>query len=308
MKTDPGAPVTRILFITLSPVGDAIMTTPVLESLHRTYPGATVDIVADRRSSPLLSRCPYRGEILHKDKDKFLRGAADLLRRLWRRRYDLIVDVRTDGLAYLLRARRRLTKWRAVPYGPHAVQGIMGVIREIQGEAPIPASRIWLGEAERRYADTALASLPPGRWLALGPACGGREPEKIWPPEHYAALAEALRDSFAAVVLVGGPADTTLTAAIARDLTLPWIDLAGRTDLLQAGAVLERAALFIGSDSGLGHLAAAVDTPALLFFANDRPERCLPWGGRTAWLRHESGDARRITVAEAEQAVRGQLL
>jgi heptosyltransferase-3 len=267
-----------------------------------------VDIVADRRSSQLFNRCPYRGEILYKDKDKFLRGAADLLRRLWRRRYDLIVDVRTDGLAWLLRGKRRLTKWRAVPYGPHAVQGMMGIIRDVQGEVPIPPCRIWLGDAERRNADNALALLPPGRWLALGPACGGREPEKIWPPEHYAALAEALKDYFSAVVLVGGPADTTLTAAIARDLILPWADLAGQTDLLQAAAVIERASLFVGSDSGLGHLAAAVGTPALLFFANDSPERCLPWGGRTAWLRHESGDARRITVAEAEQAVRGQLL
>ena len=300
--------VRRILFITLSPVGDLVMTTPVLEALHQAYPGAVVDIIADRRSSQLLIHCPYRGEILHKDKDRLLRGAPPLLLSLWRRRYDLIVDLRTDGMAYLFRGRRRLTKWHAVPYGPHAVEAMMGVIREIQGQAPIPACKLWLSDAERGYAATALAHLPPGRWLVLGPGCGGSEPQKVWPKQHYIALADALKDVINAVILVGEPKDAALTAAIEHSLTLPHVDLAGATSLLQAAALIERAALFVGSDSGLGHVAAAVGTPTLSFFSTDRPERCRPWGNNAAWLLHESGDARLIPVSEAETAIRTRLL
>jgi len=301
-------PVRRILFVSLSCVGDVVMTTPVLEALHAVYPDATLDVIADRRSCRLLTYCPYLGEILHKDKDKPLRGSLALLKTLWRRRYDLVVDLRTDGLAYLFRGRRHLTKWGAVPYGHHAVEVMMGVIREIHGEAAIPSARLWLGESERAFAEEVLAALPPGHWLALGPACGGWEPEKTWPAGNYVELANNMADRFAGVILVGGAADTDLTAAVASGLDRPCVDLGGRTDLLQAAAVMERAALFLGSDSGLGHVAAAVGTPTLSFFSNDRPERCRPWGPRSEWLLHESRDARRISVREAEERIRSRLL
>jgi len=107
---------------------------------------------------------------------------------------------------------------------------------------------------------------------------------------------------------VGGPKDTTRTAAIAHGLILPHVDLAGRTDLLQVAAVIARAGLFVGSDSGLGHVAAGMGTPTLSFFSTDRPERCRPWGNRAAWLEHPAGDARLIPVAEAEAAIREDLL
>lgn len=299
--------VQRILFVSLSCIGDVVLTTPVLEAVHAAFPGATVDVVADRRSSFLLSHCPYRGDILHKDKGRLLRGSVALLRTVWRHRYDLIVDLRTDGLAYLFRGRRRLTKWGAVPYGPHTVERMAGVIRPLLGEAPIPPCRLWLSPAEREFAAAALAPLPPGRWLALGPACGGREPEKVWPADRYIALANALGEDIGGVILLGSAADQTLTSAIAAGINPPCADLAGRTDLLQAAAALERAAVFVGSDSGLGHVAAGMSTPTLSLFSNDRPERCRPWGNRAAWIEGPGGDARRIPVSAAAAAVRGLL-
>lgn len=69
----------KILLITLSNLGDAVMTTPVLEWLHQLYPGAVIDIVGDRRSSAVFSGCPYRGRILNKDKQRIGRGVPALL-------------------------------------------------------------------------------------------------------------------------------------------------------------------------------------------------------------------------------------
>jgi ADP-heptose:LPS heptosyltransferase len=57
-----------ILLITLSNVGDAVMTTPVMTALHDTYPLAAMDIVTDARAAPLFSHCPWRGDIILKDK------------------------------------------------------------------------------------------------------------------------------------------------------------------------------------------------------------------------------------------------
>jgi len=66
--------INKILFISLSNIGDAVMTTPVLQALHELYPEAVIDIVGDQRSSEIFKYCPFLGEIFHKHKSSFLRG------------------------------------------------------------------------------------------------------------------------------------------------------------------------------------------------------------------------------------------
>lgn len=294
-----------ILFISLSCVGDAIMTTPVLEVLHEKFPGAVIDIVSDRRSSLIYTHCPYRGKIFLKDKKKFLRGSLDLLREVRRTEYDLIVDLRTDGIAWLCRGKKRLTKWGRRGYGAHAVQQLMGVVRPLHGEREIPETRIWLSADEHAFAEEALSALPPGRWLAMAP--GNANPRKVWQAEKYAALANGLMDFFTGVILDGSPQEKAATAVVGRGLELPFVDLAGRTNLLQAAAVLKRAGLYVGGDSGLGHIAGAVRTPTVTFFSVDSPARVLPWGNQAAWLKSPDAYAGSIPLEEALREVRGLL-
>lgn len=291
----------RILFITLSCIGDAIMTTPVLQALHTIKPDATIDIVADQRSSILFSCCPYRGDIIHKDKNRILRGGLDLVRTLRRRSYDLVVDLRTDGIAYLLKARERYTRWRRQPYGAHAVEDFMGVIRPLYGDKALPGTAVWSNREHARYADSALSSLPGKRWLAMAP--GVSAPSKQWSPVNYAKLANSLNDKFSGVILLGSAQESTVTTAVQKELLYPSVDLAG-ADLLQTAAVLQRARIFVGSDSGLGHLAAATRTPTLTLFGMDFPERCLPWGGQASWLKGEDSQVASIRVTDAEASLR----
>lgn len=294
-----------ILVITLSNIGDAVMTTPVLEALHRRYPEAAIDLVADRRSSEVFTHCPYRGRIVLKEKRTGWRGTLKLVRELRRMRYDLIVDLRTDGLAYLLRARRRLTKWQRRPRGLHAVEQHMGVIAAL-GDIDVPPARVWLTPELEREAVQRLRPLPGKRWLALGP--GANWEPKIWPADRFRTLVAQLQDSFDGIVLLGGPGDAERCAAVARDCPLPLVDLAGHTGLLEAAAVLARAAAFVGNDSGLGHLAAAAGTPTLTLFGPGQPARYHPWGTHAHWLTSPENDLNRLgteTVAAAVKALTG---
>lgn len=300
---DTPHPVRSILFVSLSCVGDAVMTTPVLESLHRKFSEATIDIVADKRSAVLYRHCPYRGRILLKDKKKFLRGSVDLLSEVRKTVYDVIVDLRTDGLAYLCRGNRRYTKWNRKAYGTHAVEQLMGVIHDIHGDDRIPGTHLWLSEEETSFADKALSSLPSGHWLALAPAVALAS--KAWPIEKYISLANSVNDIFTGVILEGGPGEEVVTTALARGLRLPYINLAGKTTLLQAAAVIGKASLFVGSDSGLGHVASAVAIPTLTLFSNDTPARVLPWGNRAEWVSSTDTSASSISVDEVEKKVRG---
>jgi heptosyltransferase-3 len=294
-------PVQRILLVTLSNIGDALMTTPVMAALHERHPQALMDVVADPRSSELFAHCPYRGSLIHRDKQQGWPGSLALVRALRRHRYELIVDLRTDGLAWLLRAGRRLT--RRGPRGGqgHAVERHLSVIRDYVGTADIPPTRLWLSERERSFATRTLRVLPGRRWLAVGP--GARWAPKCWPPERFRELVRGCREAFDAVVLLGSRGEADRCRAVAEGLPLPCLDLTGRTGLLEAAAVLARMRLFLGNDSGLGHLAAAAAIPTLTLFGPGEPARYRPWNPRGRWLQSPNRDILALPVDHVAGAV-----
>lgn len=295
--------INKILFITLSNVGDAIMTTPVLQALHNNYKDAKIDIVADHRSSEIFSNCPFRGDIFIKNKKSFLRGVPDLLRKLRARQYDLIVDLRTDGLVYLLHGRKKLTKRHRGKTGAHAVQQHMGVIGSVYHNRTIPECHIWTGQGDEDFARSVIGEMIGKRILSLGP--GANSQKKIWPVENYTALIKKLAGDFDAVVILGNGQD----AALAKDITAPAgmtvLDLCGRTTILQAAAVLQYAIVFIGSDSGLGHMAAARGVPTITLFGPGEPERYLPWSEKSQYVCGTGLDIKNVRVEDVIKCVSG---
>lgn len=297
--------VRKVLLITLSNIGDAIMTTPVMEALHAKYPRAQMDIVTDLRSVELFEHCPYRGNLFLRDKQQGWRGTLALLRQLRHTRYDLVVDLRTDGLPWLLRARRRLGRWGCNRADRHAVEQHMAVIARREHITGIPPVCIWLSNAEQRYAQLEISVLPGSRWLALAP--GARWEPKRWPVRHFITLANRLQREFDAVLLLGSTADAACCGELAAALSLPCLDLAGKTTLLQTGALLPHARLFVGNDSGPGHLAAAAGIPSLTLFGPGDPPRYHPWNPQGRWLQSPSGRMADLSPDTVARCVREQL-
>lgn len=296
----------RLLFITLSNIGDLLMTTPALSALHAAYPDARIDVVADSRSSILLSRCPFLGRLEHRVKRDGTAGLLSLVRRLRRERYEAIVDLRTDFLPWLLRGRRRSARWQARDYGPHAVEQHFAVARRVlPAPQAIPDTCVWLADDDLAHATTLLADLPGPRRLVLAP--GANWPGKRWPAAAYAALARKLCAEFDAVILLGNAADVAAFDDHRDALGLPTLDLMGRTSLLEAGAVMRQATLFVGNDSGLGHLAAAAGIPSVTVFGPGRPARYRPWGTRASVVMAPDLDLARLTPAAVADHVRAQL-
>ncbi len=131
-----------------------------------------------------------------------------------------------------------------------------------------------------------------GKALALGPTANW--PGKQWPAERFAELARRLTApgaplAEAPIAIFGAPGERPMVEPLLRALPASQvIDLVGRVDLLTAYAGLARAALFIGNDSGLMHLAAASATPTLGLFGPSREAHYRPWGRFTATVRGQS--------------------
>ncbi len=284
----------RLLFITLSNIGDVVLTTPALLALHQAWPDAVVDIVADRRSSDVLKHCPFVGEVFHRDKGAGIKAHWSLLKQLRHRRYDAIVDLRTDFLPWLLRADLRSAKWLSPKASGHAVQRHVAALLPIMPSLQhIPDPQVWTNPAAEEWAGLQLKPFI-GHVLAIAP--GANWAPKCWPLASYITLAQRLTPEFDALVIFGSPTEAEAAQAIERAVALPVLNLAGKTTLPQAVAALSYCHAFVGNDSGLGHLAAACRVPTLSIFGPGHPARYRPWGSLAAVICAPAADLNQLPV------------
>lgn len=108
--------------------------------------------------------------------------------------------------------------------------------------------------------------------------------DKRWPPEHFAEIADRLAARGIHTVLTGGSGDIETCSQVAGLTSTPMTNLAGSLDLMATTAVIESAAVYVGGDTGMSHLAAAVGSPAVVIFGPTNPERYAPRGERVEIL------------------------
>jgi ADP-heptose:LPS heptosyltransferase len=115
---------------------------------------------------------------------------------------------------------------------------------------------------------------------------GARLPSRRWPPERFAAVADALAEIGLSVVLTGSADETELTQAVAAAMRASATDLAGRTTLWSLGALVERARVVLSNDTGISHIAAALGTPSVIVSSGGDATRWAPADGsrhRSFW-------------------------
>lgn len=294
----------RILVVTLSNIGDAIMTTPVLASLHAQYPDARIDLVCDVRSSALFEPCPYMGRLFKRDKKSGWKGYWQLIAALRQTNYDVIVDLRTDFLLYLLRGKQKFKKLsNQNTLHVHSAEKHLAAIHGLVGRRTSPV-QLWASEQDQQTVAAQFST--PGRWLAIGP--GANFSGKIWPVERYVAVANALAAHIDGVVLLGSAADRSLAKHFTAQATLPVYDACGRLSLPQSYALLKQCHVYLGNDSGLGHMAAAAGLPTFTLFGPGSPGRYLPWSTLAYFIQDPQQSISGITVQEVVDRLHTLLL
>ena len=265
----------RILFITATRLGDAVLSTGLLDHLIRTHPGARITIACGPVAAGLFSRMPGLERVIVVDKRPFDLHWLTLWRQVAWRVWDLVVDLRGSALSLALLARRRAIM-RGGRRPGHRLGHIAGALGLPDGVMPV----VWTAPADDAVA---AACVPAGPVIGLGPTANW--PDKIWPAARFAALAAALLETVPAArfAVFGGPGVAERASAAPVLAALPGaVDLVGRLSLTEAAACLARCALFVGNDSGLMHLAAAAGAPTLGLFGPTPASEYAPAGRHTA--------------------------
>ncbi len=267
----------RVLFITSTRIGDAVLSTGLLDHLMRAHPDAGFTIACGRVAEGVFRRMPALERVIPIDKKRYGLHWLGLWSQVAFTRWDLVVDLRGSAIAWLLPARRR-----AVMRGGRRAGHRLLHLAKTLGITPAPRPVAWFGAAE---AARAASLVPPGgAVLALGPTANWVR--KVWPPDRFLSLARMLTGPGAVlegarIAVLGGPGDQERAMAAPVLDALPGaIDLVGRLDLPEAAAVLARCTLFVGNDSGLMHLSAATGTATIGLFGPTPASEYAPIGAR----------------------------
>ena len=308
-----------ILLVQLDHMGDAIISTAMLGALRARYPEASIEVLSGAWNRELFEAVPEIDCVHVSRVNRFSRcGRLGWMAatiwwglRLRRRKVDLAIDVRGEfplALILWLSGARRRVGWDCggggflltdspsfVPDRPEvdsraALLGELGIRSDGPTEQLQPVFRP-TEEARRRVRRRLAAQLgddSAGR-PRLVLHVGAGTPAKQWPPRHWQELiGRLIVDLDAQLVLVGGPGDRIITREILG--RQPWpqvVDWTGTVGIVELAALLERADVFVGCDSGPAHLAAAVGTPeVVLFSGTNNPAQWQPRGPDVTILRH----------------------
>ncbi len=117
----------------------------------------------------------------------------------------------------------------------------------------------------------------PQTYICIHP--GASVPDRRYPPELFAAIADALAQQGFPIILTGTPPEAPLTQSVRAAMNHSAIDLTGQTSLGSMAALLKRSRLLISNDTGVSHLATALQTPSVILFSNSDPHRWAPLNG-----------------------------
>lgn len=274
----------KVLFVTSNRIGDCVISSGVIREIGRRVPGAAITVACGRPPAPLFRAAPGVERVIILDKKKLAGHWLDLWTQAVGTRWDLVIDIRGSALSYLVRAKGRVVYNRSWETG---VRKVEMVSRMMGSQTPLDPE-IFLDDQARAEAaaviDPRLAGgAGPGPILALAPIA--HQPGKSWPADRWGELVRRLtaepRFDGWRFMPVGGPGDHPPAAPALAAAGERGIDFIGKGDILASAAAIDRAALFVGNDSGLMHVAAAAGRPTLGLFGPTEWWLYGPWGART---------------------------
>lgn len=275
----------RLLFITSTRIGDAVLSMGILRQLIDDNPGIKVTVACGPVAAPLFAAVPNLDRVIAMNKRPYAGHWFSLWSDCFETRWDIVVDLRRSLVSYGLcsKKRYRLPKLEGLT---HRLDDMGKLIGKTD---PVPLPKIWLADEHRNGAKKRYNKMTAHKILAVGPTANWRA--KTWRIEHFIELVKRLTAPGgimpnAPVAVFGGPNEREQALPLLQSIPEDkCIDLIGNTGLLSACACLEKAALYIGNDSGLMHMAAAMGTPTLGLFGPSRDEHYAPRGKLASFIR-----------------------
>jgi len=270
----------KILFITSSRIGDAVLSAGLLATIAQSYPDARVTIVCGPLAVSLFEGYPKLEKIIPLKKQKFSRHWVELWKQVAGTRWDMVIDLRNSAVSRLVRAKKRYIFDKHIDSKLHKVQQNAAVMKL----ADVPAPKLWFSAKQKKEAEALIPS--GGPVLGVGPAANWQG--KTWPAERFIEIIPFITSSIlpgARVAVFAAPGEEEIACKVLNSIPADKrIDAIARGDPGTAAAALAKVDFYIGNDSGLMHCAAASGVPTLGLFGPSWPHLYRPWGSMADYI------------------------
>lgn len=304
----------RILVIRGGAIGDFILTLPAIRLLREAFPYAHLEILGYRHIVALAERRFYADATrsieygamsgffvpnskLPADLSKYFSAFQQIVSYLFDPDGFFEANLRRAGAKNILRAFARIDD------SEHAARQLARPLQSLTLYLEDHAAQVFPSPADHAFASRFLVEAGERPLIAIHPGSGSAR--KNWPTDRWAELGRRLltRDPRPQLLVVGGEADGTQVEALRAAWSGAPIVVARELPLPQLAAVLARASFFLGHDSGISHLAAAVGVPAVLLFGPTDPGIWAPANPQVRIIEAPEGDLASVSVEEVESAV-----
>ena len=273
----------KILVFSFSFIGDAVLSTAVIQPLRRHFPDAHITFLVGPRVFDLLATANPNidATVVYDNRGEHAgwKGRLRLIKTLQLGKFDLVVNLRDSLMARCIGAEH----WGMArgDSNRHAVTRYLEVLQR-QGVDTINAHPLLeLTEAERTAARHFLAEAGrTSEQLLIGIHPGGNWEYKLWDAKNYANVASILAEKLdAAILLFAGPNERELQSKVTEMMDVPPL-LVKTDDLRHLAALISACDVYIGNDTGPMHIAAAVRTPVVALFGSTNHIRSGPYGDK----------------------------
>jgi heptosyltransferase-2 len=271
--------VKRMLVITLSNVGDVILTTPVIRLLAKEFPDSRIDIMCGPSGKAIFEKDPRIFKTIIYDKHLPMVQKRRLQLKLGKLSYDLIVDLKNTIFPLLLGPKFRTATIQRFPKSvTHSAKRHLYRLASLGIKNLAEEPYIYIPPEDEAYVSNLLKDNNIREPIVvINP--GAKSHLKRWMPEGFAEVADRLvEECGASVVFVGMDEDKEVVAKILFKMKKKSCNLVGKTNIRQLAALLKKAKLLITNDSAPLHLGCAVKTKVLAIFGPTDPDKYGPTG------------------------------
>ena len=281
----------NILVISLSNIGDVVLTLPVIDTLKENFPNARINVIVGPKVPELLDN-DFRINLIVYDKRIPFKGKIGFLIYLMKQKFDVIVDLRQSGFPFLLKARYKTSAFLKIPKTIehmkyrhlYKLKSTMPAIDKFYS-----LSEINTNQNDRTKIDEILTNnniSPEAKFVAVSP--GAASHWKRYRASGFAKVCDYLIDKLhLKVVMAGDKNDIGVVEDISNLMKNKPVNLAGQTNLRQLSYLLKKARLVISNDSAVMHLASYLDIPTLAIFGPTDPKKYGPWNNKSLVIKEE---------------------
>ncbi|OGX44074.1 MAG: lipopolysaccharide heptosyltransferase II [Omnitrophica WOR_2 bacterium RIFCSPLOWO2_12_FULL_51_8] len=284
----------KILFITLSNIGDVILTLPVLDCLATSFPQAEITVIAGPRAEEIFRHNPRVSRLVIYHKRSTWKENFRLFQELKKEGFTLVVDLRNTLFGLLLPAKYRTAPISAPKSIAHMrdrhLHRLLKVTKSYQRLPNVTGNHsLWISRQDEDYIQNIFREnniTSADKIIVVAP--GARSQVKRWPQDKFAQLPPLLEKEFSArIILAGDKDDLPAAKYINAHYSNRLIDLCGKTSLTQLAQLLKRAACVLSNDSAVLHLSSYLNIPTVAIFGPTDEAKYGPWSEIKAVVKKE---------------------